>query len=130
MKKVVLKKSNPIHVKFHYSEALHAKKIILETEMGLINAIRYMNRYRKLRGEETKLKLRLKKELKEVGDKIKIINQLMPQIEIYDKNPFLTKEHDGKKIALAHKKKPEKNSLETELEEIRFKLDSLAQKGA
>jgi len=120
MKKAIVLKKNPVHVKFEYFEALDAKKMILETEMGMLNAIKYMDRYRKLRNEETKIRLRLKKELRELGEKIRIITLEFPLLEI---------QRTQEKEKISHPKKHTKEeSLENELEEIKLKLNHLVNK--
>ncbi len=73
---------NTIHIKLDYLEALKAKKNILSSEMGSLNAAKRIERYRAIRLEELGLKARLYGKMKEIRLKIKELQNLLPNPKI------------------------------------------------
>ena len=113
------KKDNLIHIRFEYAEAVESKKDLLSLEVEFLRAIKTIERYKKLRMQELKLKLALKRK---VGGALIAINQLQrafPKVQI----PQIIKhkstiEHDE----ISH---VSDDKLEDELRMIQDKLKNL-----
>jgi len=119
---------NLIHVKLEYFEAIQAKRAILTSEKDLLKIIQTIKRYQYFRLEEIKLKLKLKKILKDINSNINKLKIILPRIKIPE---ILKKEKEEKSIGEIEKKIKEKTkeqhdpNLELELQEIQDKLSAL-----
>ena len=106
-----------LHVKFEHDEALIGKKDILYSQINLLELLKILKDYKNSRKRELILKLRFKKELAVVRTKIAEIEESFP------------KETQGE-IKMIRKIKPkerESQNIESQLQEIREKLEVLGQ---
>lgn len=119
-----MKNEDLIHLKFEYEEALQSKKYILYSEKNLMMIAKKINNYLFLREEELKLKIKLHRKIKEMLTVIRKLQKMNPQIEvpkIIKKESHETKE----KIEIKPKRKKDSNHIESQLQEIQEKLNSL-----
>lgn len=105
-----------IHVKLEAEEAINSRKTLLSTELSLLNTIKYVRDYRKLRELELKSKKNLKIELKKLNIEIKNLRKIIPKARIPE-----TEEEVSRTI-----EKSTAKELEEELKEIKEKLAKLS----
>jgi len=120
-------KSKPlIHVKLEYSEAVQAKRDILNSQANLLTMAKTIGNFLPLRTEELKKKLKLKSELRVIKKDLTKIQTLLPIPEI----PKLLKD----KVSIFEEDEEETKAKETEginqniyleLEDIQKKLRDL-----
>jgi len=111
------KMQNPIYAKVEYENAISARREILSAEIDLLNSIRIIQKYGKLREEELLLKIKLKRLLRDIKDNLRNIIASTPKTERIEKEMKEKREE---------KKKKGKPSIEDELRQIREELRSLS----
>ncbi len=106
-----------LHVKFEHDEALVGRKEILSSQINLLELLKILKDYKNSRKRELILKLRFKKELAAVRTKILEIEESFP------------KETQGeiKMIKRIKPREKESQSIESQLQEIKAKLEGLEQ---
>lgn len=118
-----MKNENLIHVKLEYGEALQSKRDILSSEMNLLRITKMIKKYRLLRLEELKIKLKLYRKIKEIITNIKKMQITLPKLEI----PKILKKdkeiEEPDKLPIKEREYDE--SLESQLQEIQDKLNLL-----
>ena len=121
-----MKSEDLIHLKFEYNEALQSKRDILYSEKNLITIAKKINNYISLREDELKSKIRLHRKVKEMVTTIRKLQKIVPNIEV---PKILKKEsHEPKekeKIKIKPKRKKDSDYIESQLQEIQEKLNSL-----
>ena len=108
-----------IHVRLEYEDAIESKKDILSSEIDLLKIIQTIKKYRELRSEEFKLKIRLYRQIKTLLTEIRRLQKNLPKLEI----PRILKGHEIKEII--SKKEHYDGNIESQLREIQDKLNSL-----
>ena len=101
------------HIKLDYENALDSKKQLLSTELNLLNIIKKIKEYRRLRKKEMVTKNKLKTSLATIKTKINLFESTFPK-----------QERQIVKKTKQQKTKHEKD-LQQELEEIQKKLSRL-----
>ena len=101
-----------IHVRLEYEEAIEAKKDILSSEIDLLKIIQTIKKYRELRSEEFKLKIRLYRQIKTLLTEIRRLQKNLPKLEIPKilKEPNLERDVPRKKVY--------EDNIESQLQEI------------
>jgi len=121
-----MKSEDLIHLKFEYNEALQSKRDILYSEKNLITIAKKINNYISLREDELKSKIRLHRKVKEMVTTIRKLQKIVPNIEV---PKILKKEsHEPKEketIKIKPKRKKDSDHIESQLQEIQEKLNSL-----
>ena len=118
-----MKNENLIHVKLEYGEALQSKRDTLSSEMNLLRIAKMIKKYRLLRLEELKIKLKLHRKIKEIITNIKKIQTTLPILKIPE---ILKKDKEIEEPdKLPIKEKQYDESLESQLQEIQDKLNLL-----
>jgi len=117
---------NVIHIKFNYPEAIQAKRDILSSQVEILNILKIIKNYHKLRSQEFQAKIKLQKKLKQVQADIIKLEKTFPSVEV----PRILKKHAQKNTPLRIKEsienKPKYDStIESQLREIKEKLNSL-----
>ena len=118
-----MKSENVVHIKVEYLEALKSKKEILSSEINLLRIVKAIKKYRPLRAEELKLKLKLYKSLKEINTNLKKLEKTLPQIttnKISKKEPHSESAEIDKTIKKVRKQYDD--SLESQLRDIQGRL--------
>ncbi len=105
------------YVRFSGLESKYGQKNLLYGELGLLNVVRRVKEFHKLRQEEIVLRLTLKKKIEEFLDNLQLLDRLLPQ----DKLPGL----DRKKREEELMEMKGELSLEQEIEVIRRRLEKL-----
>lgn len=118
------KKQTPIHVRLEYHEALSSKRDILSTEMNLINISQSMRRYKNLRIQELKIKLRIHRKIKEILTEINKLHKILPEIRV----PQFLIETSEKTLQSIEIGPTKTNDLESQLRDIQEKLRTLQRK--
>jgi len=128
------------YIQLNYPEAIFAKKNLLHSQLGLLNSIKRVEAYKKLRNEELKLKIELKKKLEEAKILLDMFEKLLPktktehELEIEERmkeketkefEESLKKMEETKPIKHRHKRHKIKSEMETEIDEIKRKLSHL-----
>ena len=108
-----------VHVMLNSDESLDLRKELLNFQADLIEMMKTRKRHELLRKEELKLKAQARKALKEVNSDILHINRIWPKPEM----PKIARESGN---GNADVKGGEDVNLETQLEEIKKKLESLS----
>lgn len=106
-----------LHVRLGTEEAINSKRNILHTEMSLLNLIKEIQDYRKLRNLELKNKTILKTELKKLITEMAELKKHLPKVREPQKKEKLEVEEGIGKIT--------RGRLELELKEIREQLERL-----
>jgi len=110
-----------IHVKLEYEDAVESKKDILSSEMDLLKIIQTIKRYRELRTQEFKLKIKLYRQIKTLLTEIRRLQKDLPKLEV----PKILKEPQIKKT-IPKKEIIIDDNIESQLKEIQDKLNSLS----
>ena len=118
-----MKNENLIHIRLGYKEVIQSKKDILSSEMDLLKIVKAIKKYRFLRLEELKMKLKLYRKIKEIKNNIKKLQTMLPTLKIPE---ILKKDKDSKEIEKKIKEKQYDKTLESQLQEIQNKLKALA----
>jgi len=119
------KNESLIHIKLEYDESLETKKNILNTQKDLINLLKTIKNYHKIRSEELRIKLNIQKKIKELRLNIIKLEQILPKIKIPE---ILKREiEDVRKEPVQKKMKKEDydKNIEDQLREIQEKLKRL-----
>jgi hypothetical protein len=125
------KEQNVIHIQLTYDEALQAKRNILTSQASLLRILQTIRRYHPLRLEEISMKLKLKKNLKEIKEEISKLQLTVPKVKIPEilrkgSKPEEENEIDEAETQIAKAKvKRHDNSIEAQLQEIQSRLSSL-----
>jgi len=112
-------KMNSEHVRLSSAEKIYGEKMLLISQLNILNSHKMMKDYKKLRKEEFALKVELKSKIDETNSLIEMVDKMLPRIKTNE-----TKENE----MFHHKNKKEVNdniSLEQELEEIKRKLERI-----
>jgi len=127
------------YMQLNYNEAIFAKKNLLHSQLGLLTSIKRVEAYKKLRNEELKLKIELKKKLEEARVLLDMFEKLLPKTkteheleveermkekEIKEYEEAIKKMEETKPIKRRHKKHY-KSELEKEIDEIKHKLSHI-----
>ena len=120
--------SSLIHVKIEHSEAVHSKREILSSEVGVLKIAKTIKKYHLLRVEELKAKAKLHRKLKELETSLGKMHTTLPKVKI----PEISKvihldgpvESMDKKLAKV-KAKHYDSEIENQLAEIQAKLREL-----
>ena len=106
------------YVRFSGAESIYGQKGILHSELDILNSLKRMNRFEKLRSDEFVLKFAFKTKLDELLAGLEELDKLLPHHKMHG----LFKEEKLKEEA---EKKNEDLTIEQELENIRRKLEKL-----
>ena len=117
-----MKNENLIHVKLEYGEALQSKKDVLSSEMNLLRIAGIIKKYRIFRLEELKIKSKLHRKIKEVITNMGKIQIILPELKIPE---ILKKTEETEEPEIQIKEKKYDANLESQLQEIQDKLNSL-----
>ena len=118
-----MKSENLIHVKLEYLEAVESKKDVLSAEKDFLKLLKAIKRYHLLRTEESKIKDKIAKKMKELKTSLTKLQHLLPDIEV----PKFLKENNEEEDKLSYpSKKQEKDlDLESQIKEIQDRLKKL-----
>lgn len=105
-----------LHIRLNTEEAINSKRDILYTEINLLNIIKKLQDYKKLRILELKSKAVLKTEVKTLLSQIKNLKNLLPKARIPEMQKVEIESEMGRTT---------RNRLELELKEIREELEKL-----
>ena len=116
---------NPEYIKLTGPEMTYGEKNLLHSQLELLKSIKICKNYQILRKQELRSKLALKRKLSELKNNLKEFEKLLPKIKEAPK-PKITKSKSEKiKIPEITKKKSKAKALESEIEEIKSKLQKL-----
>ena len=120
-----VKNENTIHIKINYEEALQSKKAILLSEMNLLRVIKIVKKYKLLRLNEFKLKIKLYRKIREINNSIKKLQNTLPKTDMPDilKEEKPLKRINNQKRVIKERKYDDK--IESQLQDIQSKLNSL-----
>lgn len=107
---------NLVYVKFDYSEAVQAKKDLLNSELNLLQLLKNIRKYHILRSEENKKKAKLYRKLKEVDFEITKMERILPKVAI----PKITHYEE----VIETKEESYNQDIEEELKDIQKRLRS------
>ena len=106
---------NPIYIKIEYDEAVSSKKQLLSSQINALNLIKKVSNYRLLRKKELAKKTEFKALIAEMKASINKMALEPPQAQDTETLTIETKSEIGKR-----------RSIETELSEIKNKLEKLS----
>lgn len=111
-----------LHLKFDISQAIHAKKNLLSSELNFLNSLKKIEDYLNLRKKELKTKYELKEKIKGLSKELSILISELPKVA--EEETKLDKEF--KEISKNKLKENKgKRKIEFELREIKRKLKEL-----
>lgn len=125
------------YTRLTHPEIIYGEKNFLQSQLELLNSIKSAEEYQKLRRRELRLKIELRRKLKNLRDNIKELDKKLPKIKEEPKKqttekpkiekpeikePKTKKQTSKKKVK---EKKKQKSELEMEIEDIKSKLESL-----
>jgi len=122
-----MKNENLIHVKLEYGEALQARRDILLSEINLLRIFSIIKKYHLFRSEELKTKLKIYRRIKEIKSDINKLQITLPELKI----PRRLKEEQEEEVKETEKsirqikESPYDENLETQLQQIKEKLNSI-----
>lgn len=106
------------YIRISKEQSVYGQKNLLQAELETLTCVKRMRAFKDLRKEEIILKIALKNKIEEVKEILNILEKILP------------KTHDDKKVhtnekidSIYSQESKQKISLETELEEIRRKLE-------
>lgn len=105
-----------VHIRFEYGEVLIGKKELLSFQLNLLEFLKNFKNYKNLRKRELILKSKLKKELASLRTETSMLQAHFPKEET---------EEIKIKSREKYKEKKYKESIETQLQEIKEKLAAL-----
>lgn len=106
-----------LHIKLNIEEAINSKKALLSTEINLLNLIKKLREFQKIRQAEFKSKNTLRTELRRLIAKIKELQKELPRAKL----------RKGEKVEIEDVLgTATRGKLERELKEIREKLKNLS----
>ncbi len=118
-----MKGENLIHVKLEYMEAVESKKDVLSAERDFLKLLKAIKRYHLLRTEESKLKDKIAKKMKELKTSLSKLQHVLPNIEV---PKFLQEDHEEKdELSYSTKKENKDTDLESQIREIQDRLKKL-----
>ncbi len=109
------------YVRFFATESLYAQKHLLHSQLELLNIIKKLRNYEKLRQEDFVLKVAVKSKIDGVLESLNLLDKLLP----HDKLAGLGIVKREPKSKEKTKEDKENISLEQELEIIRRRLEKL-----
>lgn len=116
-----------IHVKLEYDEAVQSKKDVLSTEMNLLRLAQIIKKYKSLRIEELKTKLKAYQKFKEIVLSINKLKKTLPRLEL----PDILEDESKRELTEVEKRikhtreKQTDKSIEAQLQEIQDRLSNL-----
>ena len=60
------------YIKLTYPEAVYGKKNLLHSQLGLLTSVKRVEEFKKLRSQELKLKIELKRKLEEAKESLNL----------------------------------------------------------
>jgi len=129
------------YVKLSPEEQLFGAKGLLEAQAGILTSMQHLENYRRLREEELKMKILIKKIMGEAKENLSALNKLLPEPPAPKKSRKKEQEVEEKSVeennetrvpkrtkVIRMTKEPEENisPIEQELEEIRRKISRLS----
>lgn len=105
------------YVGLTHPEKVYVEKNILQAELELLDSIKRLRAFKKLRTEELVFKIALKRRIGEVLDDLKTLDRILPKVA------YVGKGEEGEEVEEVSK---EELSLSKEIEEIRKKLAKLS----
>ncbi len=113
------------YVRLEHEEAVGSKRGVLSMEMNLLQIMTKISAYKKLRRQEIRDRIELKKRLRAIKSMIQDLLNLVPEVE-KPKLKFRKRSSEGKEV----KQKKEANfqkGVEQQLAEIKARLQKLDQ---
>lgn len=107
------------YVRFSGHESLFGEKHLLHCQLSVLNIMKRIINYKKLREEELVLKIALKKRVVEILETLEMLDKILPHSRMAG---LIRRENKVKEI---DKKKEGALTLEQELELIRRKIENL-----
>ena len=127
-------KSQLIHVKLDYTEAVQAKKHVLSSQIETLRVLNHLKRYHALRTEELKTKLKLHRKIKELLTHMKKLQITLPKIKVPEvlkhEDQHQEKPKDKKQIKQITRiiiPKPKDKTIDSELADIQRRLRELGE---
>ena len=111
-----------VHIRVDFSEAVSSKKDLLSCQLDLLKITKNLKNYKKFRKKELANRAKMKTKLKSVATDIKHLRENMPKTSSAEK--------EKKEAKVEIQKKVEKGKLESELKDIRERLEHLAEASA
>ena len=111
-----------VHIKIDFSEAVSSKKELLSCQLYLLKIAKNLKNYKKLRKKELADKSKVKTKLKSVANDLKHLRENMPKTSSAEK--------EKKQAKVEVQKKMEKGKLESELNDIKDRLEKLTEASA
>lgn len=126
-----MKNENLIHIKFEYDTALETKKDILASEIDLLKIVQRLGEYKRMRMFELGVKEKIEKKLIALKLDLGRLQNLFPKITIPKilqpktkrEKPIIGELEERREVV--SESVHEEHSIESELQEIQRKLDSL-----
>lgn len=115
---------NPVYCRLDYSESLNSKKKILFSQIHLLKLLKIVKRYKLLKNEEYKIKLKIHKNIKEIEILLNKTRSLFPFVKLSKK----IRRQSIQKVEGIEKVIKFNDDLEGELEEIQKRLKELENK--
>ena len=112
---------NLIHIRLNYREAFNTKKGLLSSQMYLLKLLRSIENYRFLRIKEFQYRQQIVEKIKKTKTSIKILERTLPKSKIQKSLRKYGKEPKEENFKIKTRDK----SIESQLSEIKRKLDNL-----
>ncbi len=124
-----MEKKQQAYVRLETEEAIVAKRDVLSLQMELLQTLSKISSYKKLRKQETRDRIELKKRLREVKLAMGSLLELIPEVE-KPKIRFRRKSSGRREVREVKRKEKEatlKKNVDEQLAEIKARLQRLDQ---
>lgn len=108
------------YVRFAGEESVLHKRTLLEMQMHLLQTVKHMQSYRKIRSEEILLKIQLKQKSEALSEQLELMNRLLPATEFK-----LPPQKESSRVIKQESPTEPSSTLEDELASIQRKLQAL-----
>jgi len=107
---------NPEYVRISSLESSYGQRELLESQLKLLNILSILKRYRNCRNEEIAIRVLLRTKIEEAKESIEVLEKMLPKPSIKENERGLPEEKIEK----------DRYTLESEIEEIKRKLEKLS----
>jgi hypothetical protein len=105
------------YVRLEYNEKVYGQKVLLLSQVEIINIIKRFQKYKELRSQELTLKVNLSVKLGELKEMVKLFEKVLP------KTNYQEEEKEVRELLVKEEKKT--STLEDELEQLKAKISRL-----
>ncbi len=122
-----MKNPDPVYIKLDIEEAIDSKRDLLSIQAGILNTMRLLKAYERLRLEEIKSKTKLLRKIKDLGNGLKKLNKDIPKVRVPQKHKYekVVSSYTSNSKKSKNQEIVSDSNLEAQLKDIQAKLREL-----